>query len=119
MFSWLFIVENFRDLDSWKKARSVVCALLEMSASLSRSAEHTGLARSLNTISVAILDNMAKGYEGERRSFLVARSLVDQLEELLSRSQASGLPKGSELIPLGRELNRLRKSLDGSVRQLR
>ena len=106
------IVEDFRDLDGWRQARSVVCALLDVSATLSRSTEHGSFAHSLNSLAVAVLDNMAKGYEGDRKSFSEAQSVIGRLDELLTQGKTSGLLKVSVFIPLRRELDLVRQSLE-------
>lgn len=106
------IVEDFRDLDGWRQARSVVCALLDVSATLSRSAEHGSYAHSLNSLAVAVLDNMAKGYEGDRNSFSEAQSVIGRLDELLTQGKTRGLLKVSVFIPLRRELDLVRQSLE-------
>ena len=106
------IVKDFRDLDGWRQARSVVCALLDVSATLSRSAEHGSYAHSLNSLAVAVLDNMAKGYEGDRKSFSEAQLVISRLDELLTQGKTSGLLKVSVFIPLRRELDLVRQSLE-------
>ena len=60
----------------------------------------------------AVLDNMAKGYEGDRKSFSEAQSVIGRLDELLTQGKTSGLLKVSVFIPLRRELDLVRQSLE-------
>ena len=103
---------DFRELDSWRQARTVVCALLTMSSALSQAAEHAGYAHGLHSVSIGLLDNMARGYEGDRKSFLRARLGINRLEELIRQGQARGLLKVSESMPLRRELRFVRLALE-------
>lgn len=105
-------VDDFRDLDAWRTARSVVCALLDVSAALLHAKEHSSYAHCLNSLSIAVLDNMAKGYERDERFLLEAKKAILRLEKLLAQGQLAGLLGMSEFIPLIRELRNLNQSLE-------
>jgi four helix bundle protein len=106
-------VEDFRDLASWKQARFVVCALLAFTESLARSAESKRFASDIDRLSISILDNMAKGYEGEGdRTFLVkARESIDLLETQLQRALEKEVLSASDSVRLARELDEVKRSL--------
>jgi len=97
--------EDFRELECWKTARSVVCTLLDAAATLSRNTRHAGFARSLRTLSIAALDALARGYEGDARSFMEARSVVGRLEQLISQGRDRGALKASDFSSVQARLN--------------
>jgi hypothetical protein len=107
----LLSVENFRDLEAWRTARSVVCALLDLSAVHSRNSEHDNFARSVNRLSIAVLDNIAKGYDEDERFMIEARKAISRLENLLMQGQVAGALTRSESHPLIRELRHLNQSI--------
>ena len=106
-------VEDYRDLASWKQARFVVCALLAFTESLARRAESRRFAAEINRLSISILDNMAKGYEGEGdRTFLVkARQSIKLLETQLKLAHENDVLSASDSVLLTRELNAVKRSL--------
>jgi hypothetical protein len=82
------VVADYRDYESWKRARFAVCSVLDMTKSLSRLAEHKRLARDIDHLSVSILDNLTKGFEGsdDNAFFKKALKLVDRLDRELRRA---------------------------------
>jgi four helix bundle protein len=106
-------VSDFREFESWKRARAVVCSAFDFTKSLSRSARYTHIAAEINRLSVSVLDNMAKGYEGDgdRSSLNKARLSVDQLSRELKRAGELRALTPRAALRLTRELEAVRRAL--------
>jgi len=106
-------VEDFRNLESWKHARFVVCAILSYAESLSHRAESRRFASEIDRLSVSVLDNIARAYEGRssRSSLTKAVQSIDKLEAKLERATQDGVLTTSESTRLMRELRALKESL--------
>ena len=107
------VVEDFRNLTSWKQARLVVCALLAFTESLSRRAESRKFAAEIDRLSISILDSIARAHEGRGgRSFLAkARDSINQLEVQLHHASERGHLAASDTARLARELKAVKRSL--------
>ena len=106
-------VPNYREYESWRRARVVVCSVFDFTKSLSRTARYARLAADVSRLSVSVLDNMARGYEGDGdRSFLAKAllSVEDLSRELKRASQMRALTPRAAL-RLTQELDVIRKSL--------
>jgi four helix bundle protein len=106
-------VSDFREYESWRRARVVVCSMFDFTRSLSRTARYSRLAADINRLSVSVLDNMAKGYEGSGdRSFLLkARTSADRLSRELKRACEMQALTPPAAVRLKRELDAVRRSL--------
>ena len=107
------VVADYRDYESWRRARYAVCSVLDFTKSFSRLAEHRRLARDIDQLSVSILDNLARGFEGGGDAAFLKKALqsVDQLDRALRRaSEEQALTK---LVSqrLQRELKSVRRAL--------
>jgi hypothetical protein len=109
----ILAVADFRNSDSWNQARFVVCTILAFTESWSRRIEYRSLAKSIEHLSIAVLDNIVKGYEGiGNRTFLArAGQTIDQLEQELSRVQRMGALKTADSIQLKTNLDSVKASL--------
>ena len=107
------VVEDFRNLESWKHARLVVCTILSYAESLSRRAESKRLAAEIDRLSVSILDNIARTFEGKRNRSSLAKALhsIDKLEAKLQRASQKGVLTAAETARLMRELQAVKGSL--------
>jgi four helix bundle protein len=81
------VVTDYRENESWRRTRLVVCAALDVAKSLSRHREHKSLSKEIDRLSVSILDAMAKGMQGESRKAFIRTALesVGRLEAALRR----------------------------------
>jgi four helix bundle protein len=107
------VVADYRDYESWRRARYAVCSVLDFTKSLSRLAEHKRLARDIDQLSVSILNNLARGFEGSGDAAFLKQALesVDRLERALSRaSEAQALPRLTSQ-RLQRDLRGVRRAL--------
>jgi hypothetical protein len=105
---------DYRDYESWKRARFAVCSVLDSTKSLSRLAEHRRLAVEIDNLSVSILDNLARGFEGSGDCAFLKRALesVERLDQALhSASERQALTDATS--------NRLQRELKGVRRALR
>ncbi|MGA3245608.1 MAG: four helix bundle protein [Bacteroidota bacterium] len=104
------VVVDYRDYESWKRARFAVCSVLDMTKPLSQLAEHRGLALEIDHLSVSILDNLAKGYEGSGDSTFLKKALesVDRLDSALHRASERQALTNSTSHRLQRQLKGVR-----------
>ena len=80
-------VIDFHDSEAWYHARMAVCAILELTVSLSRRREYKRLAKKIERLSIAVLDCIAKGYDGSGDTGFLTRATetIDLLETELKR----------------------------------
>jgi len=112
----IVVVKDYRNLPSWKEARLLVCALLDWSFALSQRSESNSIAAEIERLSVSVLDNLARAYEGnERRSFITkGRRTIAQLEEKLGRAAQRGIMTSSDSLRLTRELYAVKRYLSNT-----
>lgn len=106
-------VADFRNSKSWNQARLAVCAILEFTESLSQRFEYRTLARNIEHLSVAVLDNLARGYDGTGNSNFLSRAAntIDRLEEELRRVQRQGALNTADSTLLKENLDAVKQSL--------
>ena len=109
---------DFRDTEMWDEARFLVCALLEWADSWSGNLEYRGLAKTVNRLSVALLDDIAQGCgpRGEVSFFTRAHRSIDELEQTIRISQERGALQGLDSVWLNERLSALKQLLANSVR---
>jgi hypothetical protein len=86
-------VVDFRDSESWNLARLAVCTIIERTESWSRRKEFGMLANRIDHLSVAILDTIAREYDGSGNSncSLKASNAIDRLKDELGSVQQEGI----------------------------
>jgi len=104
---------DFRNSESWNQARFAICAVLEFAEAWSRRIEYRSLAKNIEHLSVAVLDNIAKGYEGTgNKTFLKkAEQSIRRLENELHRVHRKGALKQSDATLLKLNLDSVKASL--------
>lgn len=104
---------DFRNSDSWNQARFAVCTILDLTESWSRIFEYRSLAKNIERLSIAVLDNIAKGYEepGDGRFLARAAHTIDRLEQELNRVQRKGALRVTDYIQLKGDLDSVKASL--------
>lgn len=104
------VVADYRDYESWKRARFAVCSVLDITKSLSQLVEHKCPALEIDHLSVSILDNLAKGYEGSGDSTFLKKALesVDRLDDALHRATERQVLTNATSHRLQRELKGVR-----------
>ena len=114
------VVTDYREFESWKKARFAVCAVLDFTKSLSGFAEHRRLARDIDHLSMSILDTLARGFEkGEGVVFLDrALASVDRLERVLQRASERQAVPGMTTQRLQRELRSVRRAIQKKAKMI-
>jgi hypothetical protein len=114
-------VGNYRDSDSWKRARFAVCSALDFARTLSREKSIRHMANEIDTLSVSILDNMAKGFEsyGSDDFFIKALDSVDRLDGALERVAEQLTPARTASRHLQRKLKTVRSALQRTPRKRR
>lgn len=106
-------VADYRDNESWKRARFAVCSVLDFTKSLSRLAEGRRLAEDIENLSVSILENLTKGFEGSGDAAFLKRALesVELLDRALRRASARDVMTSVTSNHLQRELKAVRRAL--------
>lgn len=113
------VVADYRDYESWRRARFAVCSVLDFTKSLSGLAEHRRLAEEIDHLSVSILDNMARGFEGSGDDAFLEKALesVDRLDRALRRASEEHVVADVTSHRLQRELRGVRRALQKTSRQ--
>jgi len=108
------VAADYRDFESWRRARVAVCAVLEYAESLSRIGGHRLLAREIDRLSVSILNTLANGFEHHGDKEFVRRALrsVDGLEQKLQTASDRSSLTAVRRQTLLRELRGLRRVLE-------
>jgi len=108
-----FLVNDYRDLETWKEGRFLVCVLLELTESFSQAAHHGRLAENINRLSLSILVDIANGYEhaGKGGYQENARRSIDLLERELATARGKGLLKVPDSDHVLQILKTVRRSL--------
>jgi four helix bundle protein len=109
-----FAVVDFRNSESWNRARLTVCAILEFTEFWSRRNEYRILAKNIEHLSIAVLDNIAKGYEapGDRSFLARAANTIDELERELERVRRKRFLHEVDFSLLRENLETVRESLE-------
>ncbi len=104
---------DFRETESWKIARSLVCVLLDVTDASSRSALPEPVAREIRHLSISLLDTIARGYEGKdsRTCLAEAQRSIRLLEQQLVRARDAATLNKTQADPVVHMLNDLRRSL--------
>jgi len=112
------VVADYRDYESWRRARFAVCSVLDFTKSLSHAAQHRRLAADIDRLSVSILDTLAKGYEGTGGDAFLAKALesVDRLDRALHRASEEHIMTGATSLHLQRQLKGVRRALQKASR---
>ncbi len=113
------VVADYRDYDSWRRARFAVCSVLDSTKSLARLAEHKRLAGDIDDLSVSILDNLARGFEGNGDVAYLQKALesVDRLDRALYHASEEHALTNVVLHRLQRELKGVRRALQKASRE--
>jgi len=112
-------VVDYREFESWKRARFAVCAALDFAESLSRHEKHKRLSEDIDRLSVSILDTLSRGLEGDGDRAFVGKALdsVNRLDRALQKlSETRGIP-GNTSQRLQQELRELRRLLQGPLQE--
>lgn len=106
-------VADYRDSESWKQARLAVCAILEFAGVWSQRFEYKMLARSIERLSIAVLDNIAQGCgRTEDRNFLTrAANNIERLKHELRQVQQEGALSDDDSALLNENLDAVKQSL--------
>ena len=112
------VVADYREYESWKRARFAVCAVMDFTKSLSRLAEHRRLAEDIDHLSVSILDNLARGFEGSGDGAFLKKALesVDRLDRALRRASEEHVLTDVNSHRLQRELRGARRAFQKATR---
>jgi hypothetical protein len=104
---------DYRESESWKQARLAVCRILQFTESWSRRLEYRALAKNIEHLSVAVLDNLAKGYDGTGDSNFLSRAAntIEKLEQELRRVQQKGALNGVASALVNENLDAVKESL--------
>jgi hypothetical protein len=118
MMTGAIVVADYRNFDSWRRARFAVCSVLDSTKSLARVAEHKLLADDIDDLSVSILDNLARGFEGSGDVAYVQKALesVDRLDRALYRASEEHALTNAVSHRLQRELKLVRRALQKASR---
>ncbi len=113
-------VWDFRESESWNIARSVVCAIFELTDSWSRTLASRRIARNVERLSVALLNDIAKGCEGVGDTSFLARATetVDRLETELGKFRLKGILRYRQFSLLRKNLHDVKTSLNHTRAQL-
>ncbi|MDP2884756.1 MAG: four helix bundle protein [Ignavibacteria bacterium] len=113
------VVADYRDYESWRRARFAVCSVLDFTQSLSRLAEHRCLAEDIDHLSVSILDNLARGFEGSGDGAFLKKALesIDRLDRALRRASEEHVLTDVASHRLQRELRGVRRALQKASRE--
>jgi len=109
----ILAVADFRNSESWNQARLAVCAILELTDLLSRRFEYHKLAKNIEHLSIAVLDNIAKGRDGSGDSNFLTRAAntIDLLEQELLSVQQTGVLTDEDSAFLRENLDAVKSSL--------
>ena len=112
----VLVVNDFRNSETWKEARFLVCTLLEFTDLWSQRLKYRSLARDVERLSLALLSNMTQGYErkGDASSILKARKSIDDLETTLQKVMNEGALKKTDSERLQSRLETIKKTLKTS-----
>src|SRR3990172_13014436 len=116
-------VNDYRDLEVWKKSIALASKMQRISSSFPRE-ELFGLTSQIRRAAVSIPANIAEGAERngtkEYVQFLgIARGSAAELETLIVLAEEFRYLTGEQLQPLMEELQAIRKMLSGLMRSLR
>ena len=113
-------VWDFRESDSWSIARSVACAIFELNDSWSKTIKSRTLGRQVERLSVALLDEIAKGYEGSGDPAFLAQAgeTVDRLETELKKFRQRGILSFHQFHLLRKNLQDVKLSLNRAQTQV-
>jgi hypothetical protein len=109
----LLVVGDFRNSETWIRARCLVCPLLDLTVSWSKSPKYRPLAKTIERHSVALLHNIIRGCEGPGDKYYVSRAKgsIDRLERMLQKALRCGALLKSESTLLRSNLNSVKHSL--------
>jgi hypothetical protein len=109
----MLVVTDFRESESWKRARFVLCSILELTRSLSAADMGKSIARKIDRLSMSVLDGIARGYgeSGNEAPLSGVRRSIVLLERQLRIASAKGMVSNSEFARLNRELEAVQQSL--------
>ncbi len=113
-------VRDFRESESWNIARFVVCAILDLTDSWSKTIELERLAGNIERLSIMLLDSIAKGYEGDGDPGFLARATetADQLETELENVRQRGMLDHEDFLSLQQDLDDVKVSLKHAQSQV-
>jgi hypothetical protein len=116
MMVGVLAVTDFRDSESWNRARLAVCTILDFTESWSRQNEFRKLAKRIEHLSVAVLDTIARGYDGSGNSNFSAQAsnTIDQLEDELGSVQHEGILSSADAALLKDNLEAVKRSLNNT-----
>lgn len=105
-------VADFRNSESWNQARLAVCTILEFSESWSSQFEYRTLAKKIQRLSIAVLDNIAKGCEGTGNEAFLSKAAqtIDRLEQELYTIEQEGMLQNDDSSLLKRNLDAVKES---------
>ena len=108
-------VADYREYESWRRARFIVCSVFDLTRSSSRRVEYKRFVQEIDRLSVSILDNLARGFEGNGHPGFInkACSAIDRLDQRLGLAQQKQLMTASDILRLRKELDSVRRLVGG------
>ena len=106
-------VADYREFESWRRARFAVCAALDFAKSIPRLHGRKNLVDEINRLSVSILDTLSRGLERGGDSAFIEKALekVNRLDRTLRElADRHGLSSATSH-HLQRELKEVRRML--------
>ncbi len=113
-------VSDFRESEGWSIARSVVCAILDITDSWSNTVKSKRFGKQMRRLSVTLLNEIAGGCEGLGNPALLAKAAdtVHKLETELEKFRQEGMLDDPEFRLLGDNLKGVKLSLKHTQMQL-
>ncbi len=107
-------VSDFRESESWSIARSVVCAILDLTESWSKTVRSTRFGKKVKRLSIALLNEITRGYEGSGNPRLLAKAeeTAEQIETELDKFRQEGILDSREFLMIRSDLIGVKRALN-------